>query len=61
MKTYWKVRFDDKIKGFGWLVLDENMVAVCLTDENGKEILEGVSYTPIEFDTQPEWAKNVAN
>jgi hypothetical protein len=56
MKTYWKVRFDDKIDGFGWLVFDEHMNAISLTELDGNEIKEGVSYTPIEFDTKPEWA-----
>jgi len=53
---YWKIRFDDGHEGTGWLVLDETMAAIRLTDSDGNDIEGGVSYTPIEFDTQPEWA-----
>lgn len=54
--TYWKVRFDSGAEGFGWLVLDADLIAVKLTDIDGNAIIDGVSYTPIEFDSKPEWA-----
>jgi hypothetical protein len=57
-KKYWKVRFDGETDYTeGWLVFNAaDMVAERLTDVNGNTIREGVSYTPVEFDTQPDWA-----
>lgn len=55
---YWKIQFDgEDSTQQGWLEFDENMVAVRITDLNGKTITEGRDYHPIEFDTKPEWAE----
>jgi len=58
MYTYWKIQFNGEHEGeIGWLPFDENKMAQQIVDEDGKVIVEGRDYTPIEFDTFPEWAK----
>lgn len=54
--TFWRVRFDDKKEGFGWLKFDDQMVEIGLFEDDGEPVKEPCGYTPIEFDTNPEWA-----
>jgi len=54
---YWKVRFDDGSGKEGWLVFNDEMIAQKLTDEDGKEITVGISYTTIDTEAEPPgWA-----
>jgi len=54
---YWKVRFDDGSNSEGYLILNDEMVAQGLTDEDGNEITVGISYTTIDTEAEaPEWA-----
>lgn len=54
---YWKIKFDGGHEGTGWLVLDDDLNAVSLTDDDGNEITEAVSYTTIDTEAEPpEWA-----
>lgn len=52
---YWKIEFNDKLQGFGYLQFDENMIAIGLFDEQGNVITEPCGYTPVEFNVTPDW------
>lgn len=55
---FWKIQFNDKREGIGYLQFDENMIAVNLFDEHGNVVTEPCGYSPIEFDVAPpEWAQ----
>lgn len=55
MFTYWKIRFDDGLDGFGWLKFNERMESEAILDATGNVITIPVGYTPVEFDTRPDW------
>lgn len=54
--TFWKIKFDEGLEGFGYIKFDEQMNDIGLFDESGNEVNIPVGYTPIEFDVNPEWA-----
>jgi hypothetical protein len=54
---YWKIRIDSDNGKDGWLVFDENMTALRLTDEDGNDLIGNVDYTTIDTEASPpEWA-----
>jgi hypothetical protein len=55
--TYWKIRYDDGSGREGWLIFDIETMFQRLTDEDGNDIIGGISYTTIDVEAAPpEWA-----
>lgn len=53
---YWRIRFDS-FEGMGWLVLDDQLTALRLTDDDGNDITQPCDYTTIDTEAEPpEWA-----
>lgn len=53
---FWKIQFNDKKEGIGYLEFDENMIAINIYDEEGNIVTDPVGYFPIEFENvKPEF------
>lgn len=58
MSIFWKIEYtnkDSNTKSFGYQILDDNMVTVKITDENGTELKGGFDYSFVEEATAPAW------
>lgn len=53
---YWKIRFDHGHEGSGWLVLNSDLVADRVTDDDGNTVTGSFGYTVVETDSIPGWA-----
>lgn len=54
---YWKIRIDSAPGKFGWLILNDQLTAQRLTDEDGDDLTGNIDYTTIDTEaTPPDWA-----